>query len=89
MKIQFCQSMSLLKTLVSMVSGPAKRDFASSPDRASGLKLVRSSSAMRTSLSQSRSSGAKVIRPSRSASSAWSGLPACFSTAARPLPSPR
>ena len=63
-KIQFCQAVSRPKILVSSVSGPAKRWLASRPVSASGLKLARSSSAMRTSSSQSMSSGAKVTRPS-------------------------
>src|SRR5205814_10143617 len=74
-KIQFCHAVSRPKIFVSIVSGPAKRRFASRPVIASGEKLARSSRNTRTS-SQSISSIAKVTRPSCSASSASSGLPA-------------
>src|SRR5262245_19145530 len=55
-KIQFCQAVRRPKILVSIVSGPAKRKFASMPVIASGEKLVRSSSITRSSSSQSKSS---------------------------------
>jgi hypothetical protein len=58
-KIQFCQAVRRPKMRVSMVSGPAKRRLASSPVRASGEKLARSSWKMRISSSQSMSSKAK------------------------------
>jgi hypothetical protein len=45
------------------------------PVSASGDRLARSSSAMRTSSSQSMSSGAAVTRPSQRFASAPSGLP--------------
>ena len=59
------------------------------PDSASGLKLARSSMAMRTSSAQSRSSGVKVTNPSRSVCSASNGRPAAACTAARPSASPK
>ena len=55
-KIQFCHAESRAKIFVSIVSGPTKRWLASSPVRASGEKLARSSSRTRTSSSQSMSS---------------------------------
>src|SRR5579872_4210748 len=60
---------------VSIVSGPAKRKFASMPVMASGEKLARSSRKMRTSSSQSTSSNAKVTRPKDFASSASRAAP--------------
>ena len=60
---------------VSIVSGPAKRRFASRPVSASGDRLARSSMARRISSSQSSSSGATVTRPSSSAAAASSGSP--------------
>ena len=44
----------------SIVSGPGQRKLASMPVSASGENAARSSSAMRTSSSQSMSSGVKV-----------------------------
>jgi hypothetical protein len=55
-KIQFCQAVSRPKMRVSIVSGPAKRRFASIPVSASGLNEARSSRKMRNSSSQSMSS---------------------------------
>ena len=75
LKIQFCQAVSRPKIFVSIVSGPANRKLASIPVKASGLKLARSSTAIRTSSAQSMSSGAKVTRPSSAASAAASGCP--------------
>src|SRR5262249_29126854 len=62
-KIQFCQAESRAKILVSSVSGPAKRRFASIPVSASGERLTRSSIARRTSSSQSIASGVNVTSP--------------------------
>src|SRR5579862_364955 len=73
MKIQFCQAERRPKILVSVVSRPGKRRLASIPVSASGERLVRSSTARRSSSSQSRSSGATVIRPSSMAAAERSG----------------
>src|SRR3989442_14237888 len=85
LKIQFCQALSLPKMRVSMLSLPGKRRFASRPVSASGERLARSSSAMRTSSSQSRSSGVNVTSPSSAASCEFNlsptrrrALSACF-----------
>ena len=75
MKIQFCHAVSRPKMRVSIVSGPPKRRFASSPVSASGDRLARSSSAMRISSAQSMSSGVAVTRPSADAAAASSGAP--------------
>src|SRR5579859_2143887 len=77
MKIQFCQAERRPKILVSVVSRPGKRRLASIPVSASGERLVRSSTARRSSSSQSRSSGATVTRPSSIASSVES-VSFCF-----------
>src|SRR5712692_7505624 len=76
LKIQFCQALSLPKIRVCMLSLPGKRRLASRPVSASGDRLVRSSSAMRTSSSQSSSSGVKVTSPRAAASVAASFSPA-------------
>ena len=67
-KIQFCHAERRAKIFVSIVSGPTKRLLASSPVRASGEKLARSSSSTRTSSSQSMSSKANVTSPASTAS---------------------
>src|SRR5579859_3757546 len=86
---QFCQADNRPKTLVHTVSAPAKRRLASSPVKASGDRLARSSSARRISSSQSRSSGASVTRPAANAGSAVSGLPSSASSFAILAGSPR
>src|SRR5437773_6779789 len=87
-KIQFCQADSRPKILVSSVSGPAKRCCASMPVSASGLNDARSSTAMRSSSSQSMSSKVNVTRPAAAAWAACSGTPAsrraAASSASRP-----
>src|SRR5690606_23397383 len=55
-KIQFCHALRRPKILVSMVSGPGNRTFASSPVSESGEKLSRSSIMILISSSQSISS---------------------------------
>ena len=74
-KIQFCHAERRAKIFVSIVSGPTKRLFASSPVRASGEKLARSSSRTRTSSAQSMSSKANVTSPASTASAAGRSLP--------------
>ena len=74
-KIQFCHAERRAKILVSMVSGPTKRRFASMPVSASGEKLLRSSSITRTSSSQSRSSSANVTSSASTASIASRSFP--------------
>src|SRR5882724_4833565 len=74
-KIQFCHAERRAKILLSRVSGPPNRSEASMPVSASGENAARSSSAMRTSSSQSMSSGAKVTRPASSAAAASRSWP--------------
>src|SRR5204863_7572223 len=72
-KIQFCQAVRRPKIFVSIVSGPAKRRFASMPVNASGDSAARLSTARRTSSSQSSSSGATETRPASIASTGSKG----------------
>src|SRR2546428_3603803 len=74
-KIQFCHADSRPKILLSSVSGPPNRSDASRPLSASGEKAARSSSAIRTSSSQSISSGVKVTRPASAAALASRSSP--------------
>src|SRR6266478_4670516 len=74
-KIQFCHADSRPKILLSSVSGPPNRSDASRPVSASGEKAARSSSAIRTSSSQSISSGVKVTRPASAAAAASRSSP--------------
>src|SRR3989304_1581055 len=62
-KIQFCHADSRAKILLSRVSGPPNRSDASIPVSAPGGEAARSSSARRTSSSQSMSSGVNGTRP--------------------------
>src|SRR5262249_25859281 len=83
-KIQFCQAVRRAKIFDSMVSGPPKRKFASSPVSASAEKLARSSRNTRISSSQSKSSRAKGARPDlppASGSSISPSAPLAFSSA--------